>query len=364
MSGTSLDSADYALCSMRQGSSGWSSIRLQNFWQVPIPRELRNRLGEAAQGISKTHEVAQLHHDLGRFFAMASMRVLGPIRPDVVGIHGQTVFHNPAPPAATFQLGEPAYLVEMLGVPVVSNFRAADLAAGGQGAPIATLFHRSVFGQRNQHVCVNNLGGISNVTSIDWNRRGEPDLMAFDTGPANMMMDLALQIFTDGKCLFDRNGDAARRGTPSQKILAELMRHPFLRQSPPKSTGREVFGEAIVTPLLRKIRRQNGSIEDLLATFTVHCAKSIRLNYEKFLPGAPNIVILSGGGARNRFLVETIAQELHSWNSWVALSGNRTSCIRLARCLPAESNSGKSRANHRRQTLCGAWQHFRTDTNC
>src|SRR5204863_4387225 len=136
----------------------------------------------------------QLHHDLGRFYAQHA--ACGK-RPDYLGLHGQTVFHNPDKKTpATLQLGEPSYLVERLGVPAVSNFRSADIAAGGQGAPLATIFHKFVFAKKGQHICVNNLGGISNVTSIDWRKGTEPRMVAFDTGPANVLIDLAMREFT------------------------------------------------------------------------------------------------------------------------------------------------------------------------
>ena len=161
MSGTSIDGVDYALCEV-----GRSKIRLVKHWAREFPAMLQRRLHAAASNACSAHELAQLHHDLGRLFARQA-KSLRP-RAALVGLHGQTVFHNPDRRApATLQLGEPAYIAEALRIPVVGNFRAADIAAGGQGAPLATLFHKMVFAQRSQHVCVNNLGGISNVTSLD-----------------------------------------------------------------------------------------------------------------------------------------------------------------------------------------------------
>jgi len=208
MSGTSIDGVDYALCAINE-----RGVTLKKFWQVKFPSKLQRCLHEAARGDSTSHETAQLHHDLGRFYAESAKRVLGKTKPELAGLHGQTIFHHPhAAAPATFQLGEPAYLAETLRVPVVSNFREADLAAGGQGAPLATLFHQRVFGQRGRHVCVNNLGGISNVTSIDWRAGGQPALTAFDTGPGNVLLDLAMRHFTCGKKLCDHNGAWASRG--------------------------------------------------------------------------------------------------------------------------------------------------------
>ena len=245
MSGTSLDSVDFALC-----RTGHGSIALEKHWQVRFPKILQRRLHAAARGTASSWDLAQVHHDLGRFYARHAGRGLAGIRPAVVGLHGQTVFHNPERQApATLQIGEPAYLAETLRVPVVSNFRAGDMAAGGEGAPLATAFHWAVFARRGWHVCVNNLGGISNVTSIDWRRGRQPQVLAFDTGPANVLLDLAMRHFTGGRKSIDRNGAWAARGRPSAPLLDQWLRHPYFRRPPPKSTGPEVFGE----PFLRRV---------------------------------------------------------------------------------------------------------------
>ncbi|HEU0008843.1 MAG TPA: anhydro-N-acetylmuramic acid kinase, partial [Verrucomicrobiae bacterium] len=240
MSGTSIDGVDFALCAISD-----ARLKLRALWSVKFPRALRARLHAAARGEATSWELAQLHHDIGRFYAAHAKPPKGAPRPQLAGLHGQTVFHNPDPRApATLQIGEPAYLAETLHVPVVSNFRAADLAAGGQGAPLATAFHVRVFAERGRHVCVNNLGGISNVTSIDWRRGAKPMVLAFDTGPANVLIDLAMRHFMDGRQAMDRNGAWATRGRVCEPLLAEWLEHPFLRRPPPKSTGRELFGEA------------------------------------------------------------------------------------------------------------------------
>src|SRR5262249_41413255 len=156
----SIDGVDYALCAISN-----AGLKLRALWSARFPSALRMRLHAAARGEAASWELAQLHHDLGRFYAVHARPPRGTPSPQLVGLHGQTVFHNPDPNApATMQIGEAAYLAETLRVPVVSNFRAADLAAGGQGAPLATAFHVRVFGERRRHVCVNNLGGISNGT--------------------------------------------------------------------------------------------------------------------------------------------------------------------------------------------------------
>jgi anhydro-N-acetylmuramic acid kinase len=302
MSGTSIDSVDYALCDI-----GERDLELLRHWQARFPPALRRRLHEAARGAAGSHEVAQVHHDLGRFYARQAGRFAAREKPELVGLHGQTIFHSPnARAPATFQLGEPAYLAEKLRVPVVSNFRAADMAAGGQGAPLATIFHERVFGRKGEHICVNNLGGISNVTSIDWTRGDAPQIMAFDTGPANVLLDLAMRSLTGGKRQSDWNGAWAARGRPSDALLSEWLRHAYFRRKPPKSTGRELFGEPLWNKALPQMRRAVLSKFDMLATFTEFTARSMALNYRLHLPSMPRTIILTGGGAANGALVASI----------------------------------------------------------
>jgi anhydro-N-acetylmuramic acid kinase len=307
MSGTSIDGVDYALCSINV-----ERIKLLEHWPVRFPPALRVRLHRAAQGCSSSHETAQLHHDLGRFYASHARGKRHRRRVALAGLHGQTIFHNPnSASPATFQLGEPAYLAETLRVPVVSNFRAADLAAGGQGAPLATGFHQTVFARRGRHVCVNNLGGISNVTSLDWRRAKHPALIkAFDTGPANMLLDLAMRRCTRDRMPMDEDGAWAARGTVSEPLLARWLKHPFFRKPPPKSTGREMFGERFFESILPQMRRAGMSKFDILATLTEFTARSIVLNYKLHLPSAPDVVILTGGGAANPALVAAIRRQL------------------------------------------------------
>ena len=304
MSGTSIDGVDYALCDVSP-----RSVKLLKHWSREFPKELRRRLHAAAANRCGTHEVAQLHHDLGRLFARQAMQLRAGAA--LVGLHGQTVFHNPHRGApATLQLGEPAYLSEALRVPVVSNFRAADIAAGGQGAPLATLFHKIVFARRGEHVCVNNLGGISNVTSLDWKHGARLRMMAFDTGPANVLIDLAMREFTGGRFARDTDGEWARRGKICEGLLACWLGHPFLRRPPPKSTGRELFGESFWRAEGSQFKTRQLSKSDIIATLTEFTARSLASNYRLHLRCPPGVVVLCGGGARNPSLVARITHAL------------------------------------------------------
>jgi len=332
MSGTSLDGVDFALCECR----GRTRIKLLELWSVDFPPPLQRRLHAAARGAATSWETGQLHHDLGRFYAKAAKEGLGEAHVDAVGLHGQTIFHRPPQPlanrksqvanpaAATLQLGESSHLVEALRVPVVSNFRAADLAAGGHGAPLATLFHRAVFARRGEFVAVNNLGGISNVTALDWTdrRAAVPRVLAFDTGPANVLLDLAISELSGGKLSCDRDGRWAAKGRARAELATRWLKHPFFSELPPKSTGREQFGEPFFRRVLADLRRAKLNNFDLLATLTWFTARSIALSYDRFVRSAaglpPARVILCGGGAANPTLreylaaaLEEIAPEIH-----------------------------------------------------
>lgn len=310
MSGTSLDGVDYALC--RIGESG---IALIDLWHAAFPPQLGRRLQAAARDASGVYELGRLHHELGRFYAREASRGLGHRRIDAAALHGQTVFHEPGPPGrATLQIGEPAWMVEALRVPVVSNFRAADLAAGGQGAPLATEFHRVVFARQGRCVCVNNLGGISNVTALDWRRGRRPALRAFDTGPANLLLDLAARHFSGGRRKYDRNGRLAAKGEVRRELLDRWLRHPFFRRRPPKSTGREEFGEVFWEGARTDCEAAGMNAADALATLTAFTAASLALNYRLHLAAPPDALILCGGGAENPTLRQAIAtavRELH-----------------------------------------------------
>jgi len=330
MSGTSIDGVDYALCAMDAGH-----CELRSLWSVGFPAALRRRLHAAARGEARSWEVAQLHHDLGRFYVTGARRGKLPARLAVVGLHGQTVFHQPGRLPATLQLGEAAYLAEALQVPVVSNFRAADLAAGGQGAPLATLFHVQTFGSRGRHVCVNNLGGISNVTSIDWRQAGPPRVQAFDTGPANVLLDLAMRTLTRGRLGMDREGAWAARGQVEEPLLREWLRHPFFRRKPPKSTGRELFGEVFFQQAWQQMQRARLSKFDRLATLTALTARSIAENYRRHLAAPPETVILTGGGAANATLFAAIAAALRQLNPSTRVVSSRALGWPVASIEPA-----------------------------
>ncbi len=319
MSGTSIDGVDYALCEVER-----ASVRLIEHWSRSFPKDLQRRLHAAAANECSAHELAQLHHDLGRLYAQQAKQLNSGAA--LIGLHGQTVFHNPNRRApATLQIGEPAYLAEAMRIPVVSNFRAGDIAAGGQGAPLATLFHKIVFAQRGQHVCVNNLGGISNVTSIDWRTGREPKILAFDTGPANVLIDLAMREFSCDRHAFDPGGTWARQGLVNENLLKQWLAHPFFKAPPPKSTGREVFGEEFWRTAKSQRWTERVSEKDTVATLTEFTARSIALNYKLHLASVPDSVMFCGGGAKNPTLVACLAAAMRELNGEVEVSSSKKS---------------------------------------
>lgn len=322
MSGTSLDGVDCVLTAIdEEGRPTWD-----RHWGSRFPVALRRRLWACASGESRSWECGQLHHDLGRFYARVAREGLAGTRIEAVGLHGQTVFHqgSGARPA-TWQIGEPAYLAEALRVPVVSNFRAADLAAGGQGAPLATLFHLRAFGVPGRHICVQNLGGIGNVTSIAWRTGTRPKVQSFDTGPGNMLIDGAVRRASQGRLGFDREGRWGAAGTVHETLIRRWLRHPFFRRPPPKSTGREQFGDVFLERCWAAMDREQLSRNDRVATLTELTARSVALNYQRHLPSRPDQVILCGGGARNPFLTSRLKEALEVGQS----GGELTTCEAL-----------------------------------
>jgi anhydro-N-acetylmuramic acid kinase len=234
---------------------------------------------------------------------------------DLIGSAGQTVWHIPAPAGATLQLGEGAVIAERTGVPVVEDFRVADMAAGGHGAPLVPYFDLVVFRHPERSRASQNIGGIGNVTYLPARPPagcGPDDVLAFDTGPGNMIIDGIVTALTDGRQTYDRDGVMALRGRVDAAWLEELLRDPYLRQAPPKTTGREVYGLPFAARLLEDARRRRLSPDDTVATVSALTADSIVRAYRDFLAplGGLDEVVLAGGGSYNRFLRERIAAGL------------------------------------------------------
>jgi anhydro-N-acetylmuramic acid kinase len=313
MSGTSADGIDVALVDI-----DGRTVRVIAFETFPYPPAVRRSiLALCNPKTSRVDAICRANAQIGELFAQALIKLcrkkrIGLDTIDLIGSHGQTVWHNPEGRrlgggriGSTLQIGEPSVIAQRTGITTVADFRPRDMAAGGQGAPLVPFADRILFAHKRLTRAVQNIGGIANVTFLPAGGAAE-DLLAFDTGPGNMITDGLVRLMTKGKQQYDRNGDWAAKGTFDPIVLRELMSHPFLRRRPPKSTGREVFGQAFCQDLYKKATAKKIRPEDLLATATAFTAASIADAYRRFLPATPDQVILSGGGCRNRTLVKML----------------------------------------------------------
>jgi anhydro-N-acetylmuramic acid kinase len=314
MSGTSMDGVDAALVEL-SGPTEEPRVRLRAFATTPYPRSVRERILRVAAGHQVTAgEVSQLNFLLGEVFAAAALRVcrqagVAPRRLAVIGSHGQTVYHQGARTreagrriASTLQIAEPAVIAERTGAPVVADFRTADMAAGGQGAPLVPMVDYLLLRDDRQGTVALNIGGIANLTVIP--ARATPqEVFGFDTGPGNMVIDALVRHFTRGRKTHDAGGRLAMRGKVIEPLLAELLRQPFFRRKPPKSAGREQFGSDFVRRFF--LRRPQARSENLLRTAAELTVAAIAAALERFVFPHARIhrLIVSGGGAHNRLLL-------------------------------------------------------------
>jgi len=315
MSGTSLDGVDAALIEVR-GGIPYDEMRLLAFCSRPYTPEERERIAALLGPQVSLAALTAGNAWLGELFAEVALRVIAEanLRPeevDAVASHGQTVWHIPPRPGqqgATLQLGEPCVIAERTGLLTVADFRPRDMAAGGQGAPLAPFADYLLFRSPQLSRAVQNIGGIGNVTWIP--RGGTPaQVVAFDTGPGNMVIDALVTHYTDGAQTFDRDGIMAAVGAVDEELLWELMQHPYFRQPPPKSTGRETFGAAYADDLRRRGEIRGLSSQDIVATATALTAESIARAYRDFL-GPIDEIILGGGGSYNPTLRRMLADRL------------------------------------------------------
>ena len=324
MSGTSVDGVDAALVEIR-GHGLETQVELLAFHSHPFEAEIRDRIFDLFQPeTSRVDEICQMNFLIGEIFADAALSVirnaqleLGEI--DLIGSHGQTVYHLPPQAEAqyipsTLQLGEPAVIAYRTGIPTIADFRVADLAAGGQGAPLVPYVDFLLFRQTNRTVALQNIGGISNVTLIPAGAEGS-DVLASDTGPGNMIIDSILEILTDGEERYDNAGQLAVQGSVCELLLREWLQHPFISAHPPKTTGREVFGRQFAHQALHSAQAQDLGQADLVATLTAFTAQSIFDYYRRFLFPHYSVdeIYISGGGSHNLTLMrhlETLFQPI------------------------------------------------------
>jgi anhydro-N-acetylmuramic acid kinase len=330
ISGTSMDAIDAALVELAHAGTTLHA-RVRAFAMFPYDPALRARVVELLPPhAGSTAAVCAVNVLIGEAFAAAALRLAEqanlPIEQvDLIASHGQTVYHQVAPGAvrSTLQLGAPAVLAERTGRTVAADFRPRDIAAGGQGAPLVSYLDVLLFRDKRRHRAVQNIGGIGNVTYLParleargWRLGDEdrtsapspqhpapsPQPQAFDTGPGNVLIDEAVRLLTGGAETYDRDGRMAAAGRVDRQLLDAWLAHPYFRQPPPRTTGRELFGAAEARAYVAECQARGLGAEDAVATLTALTAHSIADSYRRFC-GPIDDVLVGGGGARNPTLL-------------------------------------------------------------
>jgi len=308
MSGTSCDGCDVSIVEIKRGKP-----KLLFFYSKEYPEELRERIRRCMNREKGTVDlITQVNFEIGQFFGRVAREAMvkSGITPHIIASHGQTIYHIPRPDRSkgektksTFQIGEAACIVEETGIPVISDFRVQDVAAGGDGAPLVPMADFIMFRQKNKSISIHNIGGISNLTYIPKGANPE-DVIAFDTGPGNVLINqLTRKLFG---MEYDPEGKIAREGNVHMEIVNKLLDHPYFKLNPPKSTGPEEFNIELLNEYINRIPRK-----DLLASVTFFTAKSIALAYKKYIiPRGLDEILIAGGGSYNKTLINWIKAEL------------------------------------------------------
>jgi anhydro-N-acetylmuramic acid kinase len=321
MSGTSADGIDVALARI-SGRPPKLSAKLEGHHHTAFAAPVRKAILRLANGGSTTAaEISQLNFLLGEEFARAAISACKswrvPLRKvSLIGSHGQTIYHQGSPSpflnyprlSSTLQIGEPSVIAERTGVTTIADFRPADMAAGGQGAPLVPFVDYLLYRHPKRARVALNIGGIANVTAIPAHAKPK-DIFAFDTGPGNMIVDALVEQFTHGRSHYDKDSQMALRGRLLPKLLNKLMDDPYLQKQPPKTAGREQFGQSCTQKILSWSKQHRAKPEDVVRTATILTSLSIANAFQRFI--LPRIrvdeVIVSGGGARNSLMMVYLA---------------------------------------------------------
>jgi anhydro-N-acetylmuramic acid kinase len=321
ISGTSVDGIDVAIVQL-SGSGPRTRLRLEAFQTVPYPPRVRRALLASCNATRiSAAEISQLNFLVGELFGRAVEQTCAsagiPLDSlELIGSHGQTIYHQGRKSdehgfrvASTLQIGEPAVIAERTGATTVADFRTADMAAGGLGAPLVPFMDYILYRHRTRGRAALNIGGIANVTLIPPGGTTD-EVVALDTGPGNMVLDALVEHFTAGRRHFDRGGRMAARGRISEPLLKRLLADRFFRQPAPRTAGREEFGREFVAGLLKEQRRLRLSPYDLLATAAALTADSIAAAVRRFARGLMHDLVVSGGGVHNDFVMERLRSAL------------------------------------------------------
>ncbi|GBC94435.1 Anhydro-N-acetylmuramic acid kinase [bacterium HR16] len=320
MSGTSMDGIDAALVRIHEAGESLQ-VETLAFRTTPYPPDVQAELVRTIRGETGVAEICHLNFLLGELFADAALQLMqeAGVTPEqllCIASHGQTVWHQPEPIEwqgrairSTLQIGEPAVIAERTGTPTVGDFRVADVAAGGQGAPLVPYVDYLLFRHPSEGRILLNIGGIANLTAIPANALPE-QVIAFDTGPGNALINVAMEIASGGKYRYDPEGSFAQRHPVREEWLNELLQHPYFAQPPPKSTGRETFGEAMVRKLLRRYKLSDAEL--LVPALTELTARTIADGIRRFVLSRMRAarLIVSGGGVHNRTLMKRLRELL------------------------------------------------------
>jgi anhydro-N-acetylmuramic acid kinase len=313
MSGTSVDGIDAALVEIIDRHSNLETNLIAGY-TYPYADDLRAEILAVCAGEPRSlQQICELDDRIAESFAQAAIAIMakGDRLPDLIGSHGQTVFHRPPDANAqnhqtklgySVQMGRGAVIAELTGIKTIADFRTADIEAGGQGAPLVPMIDALLLSDPNQHRACQNIGGISNVTFLSASSTDTEKVFGFDNGAGNVLLDMATQkLFGEP---FDRDGAIARQGTPDLNLIDKWLEQEFFVAAPPKSTGRELFSPEY----LEKCLTTCGGLSNynILATLTEFTARAIAKSYCDFLPVFPDEVLISGGGGRNGYLMERL----------------------------------------------------------
>ena len=315
MSGTSLDGIDICLVNIHQIKKDYT-YEIEQFKSYKYRLSLINKIKEASKNDTSTvQKICSLNYEVAYAYVEAIQQFINDtscnmVEVDFIAMHGQTIWHNPNHMdgyfSSTLQIGEPAVIAYAFNKKVISNFRTMDMAAGGSGAPLIPFVNYQLYKYQNKNIAFQNIGGIGNVCYLKKNSSPD-DVIAFDTGPGNMLIDGAMQKLYHLD--YDAFGNIAKKGKMITEVLDEMLEDSYLYMPYPKSTGREKYNDQYLDDLISKIKKYTPKNEDVIATITAYTAYTIIKEYQLFLPDIDEI-ILSGGGAHNKFLVDLLRQNL------------------------------------------------------